>query len=82
MAVSRGRADQYRRHAHQCLEVASTFHSHEARDILLHMAQVWLRLAENYEEAQMIGQPKGAGDALPVAQQQQQIQAQDKDKTE
>ena len=82
MAVSRDRADQYRRHAQQCLEVASTLRSHQARDVLLHMAQVWLRLAENYEEAQMIGRPKAGDEARAVAQQQQQIQPKNSGKGE
>jgi hypothetical protein len=54
---SDGKADKYRRHAQQCLEMAATLHSRQARDILLHMAQVWLRLADNYEEANKIIAP-------------------------
>jgi len=38
-------AARYRRHASQCLEVASTFPPSEQRTALLHMAQVWQRLA-------------------------------------
>jgi hypothetical protein len=52
---------------------ATAFHSHQARDILLRMAQVWLRLAENYEEAEVVGRTKAAEEARPVIQQQQQI---------
>jgi hypothetical protein len=37
------------------------------------MAQVWLRLAENYEEAEVVGRTKAAEEARPVIQQQQQI---------
>ena len=55
------RADEYRRRAQQCLEMATAFRSPQARKSLSHMAQVWLRLADNYE-------------ARPVVQQQQQIQ--------
>jgi hypothetical protein len=76
------RADQYRRRAQQCLELAPTFQSHEARNILLHMAQVWLRLANNCEDAnEMVGRSKAAEVARPVVQQQQQ-QIQPKDKHE
>jgi hypothetical protein len=41
-----GRVDEYRRHATECLEMAAVFQSPEARRVLLHMAQVWLRLAD------------------------------------
>src|SRR5262249_4248170 len=40
------RADEYRRRAQQCLEMAGTFKEREARATLSHMAEVWLRLAE------------------------------------
>jgi len=39
------------------------------------MAQVWLRLADNYEDANtIVGPPNLAEGARPVVQQQQQIQ--------
>ena len=40
-----GRSDEYRRYAAECLEMASVVHDPKARATLLHMAQVWLRLA-------------------------------------
>ena len=40
-----GRFDEYRRYAAECLEMASALHDPKARATLLHMAQVWLRLA-------------------------------------
>ena len=40
-----GRSDEYRRYAAECLEMASALHDPKARASLLHMAQVWLRLA-------------------------------------
>jgi hypothetical protein len=40
-----GRFDEYRRYAAECLEMASALHDPKARASLLHMAQVWLRLA-------------------------------------
>jgi hypothetical protein len=40
-----GRSDEYRRYAAECLEMASVIHEPKARATLLHMAQVWLRLA-------------------------------------
>jgi hypothetical protein len=38
------RAEQYRRYARQCLEIAPTFRDEEARATLLGVAQAWLRL--------------------------------------
>jgi len=67
-----------RRRAQQCLEMAGTFRDREARATLSHMAQVWVRLADNYEDADgMVGQSKAAEEARPVVQQQQQIQPDD-----
>ena len=40
-----GRSDECRRYAADCLEMASALHDPKARATLLHMAQVWLRLA-------------------------------------
>jgi hypothetical protein len=40
-----GRSDEYRRYAAECLEMASALHDPKSRATLLHMAQVWLRLA-------------------------------------
>jgi hypothetical protein len=39
------RAEEYRRYARQCLEIAPTFQDEEARATLLALAQAWLRLA-------------------------------------
>ena len=66
--VVESRADDYRYRAEQCLEMTTTFHNHQARDILLHMAHVWLRLAEDNHE--MVAR----SEAQPVVQQQEQIQ--------
>jgi len=64
------RADEYRRRAQQCLEMAGTFRDRETRIVLSHMAEVWLRLAERNVPKQ----------TQPALQQQQQIQAKDDDK--
>ena len=64
------RADEYRRRAQQCLEMAGTFRDREARIALSHMAEVWLRLAERKVPKQ----------TQPVFQQQQQIQPKDDSK--
>ena len=68
--VAVSRADEYRRRAQQCLEMAGTFRDREARIALSHMAEVWLRLAER-------NAPKKT---QPAFQQQQQIQPEDDDK--
>jgi hypothetical protein len=39
------RAEEYRRHARQCLEIAPTFQDGEARATLVGQARAWLRLA-------------------------------------
>jgi hypothetical protein len=44
-----GKSDEYRRFANECLELAGTFRSPEAQAVLLHMAQVWMRLADREE---------------------------------
>ena len=48
--------------------MATTFHNHQAQDILLDMAHVWLRLAEDNHE--MVARSKTAEEAQPVVQQQ------------
>jgi hypothetical protein len=40
-----GRSEEYRRFAAECLEMASAFDNPQARAVLLQMAQVWFRLA-------------------------------------
>jgi hypothetical protein len=40
------RSEEYRRFARACLELARRAENQQARASLLHMAQVWLRLAE------------------------------------
>ena len=57
-----------------------TFHHPQARDVLLQMAHVWLRLADKCEYAnEMVGRSKTAEEAQPVVQQQQQIQPKKED---
>ena len=65
---------RYRRLAKECLEVAYTFPDGVRRTVLLQMAQVWQRLAD--ERADCTGlQPIQA--ERPVMQQQQQTQPDD-----
>src|SRR5271165_5153887 len=44
-----GSPDAYRRYATECFQMASTVNDSRARAILLQMAQVWLRLANEKE---------------------------------
>ena len=59
------RADEYRLRAKQCLDMAGAFREREARVALAHMAEVWLRLADRYQDV---------GESQPAFQQQQQMQ--------
>ena len=42
-------SQDYRRFAQECLQMAQTAESEQVRAALLHMAQVWLGLAEHRE---------------------------------
>jgi hypothetical protein len=41
-------AEKYRRFGHECVELARTAKSPANKPVLLHMAQVWFRLAEEH----------------------------------
>ena len=69
-------AVRYRRFAWQCLEVAYTFPAGDNRAVLLQMAHVWQRLADQHEESTFLHFRPDAGERL-VMQQQQQIQPDD-----
>ena len=71
------KANEYRRRAHQCLEMARTFGDREARSALCYMAEAWLRLAEMQDAS--IAAPS-AVPRQPFIQQQQQIQPKGDDK--
>ena len=64
------RADEYRRRAQRCLELAAAFGDREARVALSHMAEAWLRLAERDDFIASVA-PECA---QSVVQQQQQVQ--------
>ena len=70
-------ADEYRRRAQVCLEMARAFGDPNARVTLAHMAEVWTRLADKLDADQTIGALKGGDEHQPAAQQQQQIQPKD-----
>jgi hypothetical protein len=44
-------SEDYRRYAAECLQLAATVMDPQARTMLAHMAQVWLRLADEKDEA-------------------------------
>jgi hypothetical protein len=68
-------AERYRQLAAECLDVAANFPRGDHRDALLQMAQVWQRLADQYNEATLpFSQPAAE---QPAIQQQQQIQPDD-----
>jgi phosphoribosylformylglycinamidine (FGAM) synthase-like amidotransferase family enzyme len=55
--------------------MAAVFRDREARASLSYMAQVWLRLADNYRDAnKVIAAPNGSVEVRPTVQQQQQLQ--------
>ena len=72
---------RYRRLARECLEIAHTFPAGERRTVLLQMAQVWQRLADEYVDSSApLLRPVES--EQPAMQQQQQIQPKDDDKQE
>ena len=48
-------SEDYRHYAVRCLELAGTLHDPKARAVLAHMAQVWLRLADEKDDAKDYG---------------------------
>jgi hypothetical protein len=44
------KSDKYQRFAEECLEIAQTAKDNQAKPVLLHMAQVWFRLAAEHAE--------------------------------
>jgi len=54
--------EQYRRYAQECLELASTLRVPRARAALHHMAQVWVRLAQDAEHQSERSQNAEIGD--------------------
>jgi hypothetical protein len=67
-------AERYRHLAAECLDAAIGFPRGEQRDALLQMAQLWQRLAEQYNDATPPFSPPGTMGEQPVIQQQQQVQ--------
>jgi hypothetical protein len=78
MAVTRARAEDYRRRAQECLDLARAISLERERAVLIDMAQNWLRLAKDQDAQEEIIQPP----VTEQPQQQQQIQPKDDDKKE
>jgi hypothetical protein len=49
--VQTGRSEQYRRFAARCLEIAHSIQTPQTKAVMLKMAQVWSRLAEDTRAA-------------------------------
>jgi hypothetical protein len=85
-AVTRKKAEEYRRLAQQCLAMARTLSSVEARVSALQMAQVWQRLADEQDRNPGLVErppPSPGGPIQPIVQQQQQqVQPKDDDTKE
>jgi hypothetical protein len=56
--VTHKRAEEYRRLAEECLIAARTVSTGPARSTLIKMAQVWERLADEQEKADLDGDDK------------------------
>jgi hypothetical protein len=85
-AVTRKKAEEYRRLAQECRAMACTLSNAEARVSALQMAQVWQRLADeqdrNPDLAERPPPAPGRGQSQPVVQHQQQVQPKDDDTKE
>ena len=58
------RAEEYRRRAQQCLQMMRTFGDRDARVVLSHMAQAWLRLAEQADAPLSMHRPMTEHDLI------------------
>jgi hypothetical protein len=76
--VTRTRAEEYRRRAQECLDLARKISLERDRAVVLDIAQSWLRLAEQQETEEEITPPRTVEQPQPAAQQQQQVQPKDK----
>jgi len=76
-AVPDNRVMQYRRLAAECLRLAPTVGTEQARRALLEMARVWTRLANEQDAAVW---SERTGEPASVVLQQQQVQADDGDR--
>ena len=82
MAVTRARAEEFRRKAQECFDLARTISLQTERAILMDIAQTYSRLAEEQETQEEIMPPPIVEQPQAAAQQQQQTQPKDEDKKE
>ena len=77
--MTHSKAQKYRRLARECLVLARTVSTEEARASLRAMAQAWHRLADEQEQGSELGSmpPFTADQTQLVVQQQQQVQPDD-----
>ena len=82
--MTHSKAQKYRRLARECLVLARTVSTEEARASLRAMAQAWHRLADEQDQGSELGSmpPFTAERTQPVVQQQQQVQPKGDDKKE
>lgn len=74
-------ADEYRRHASECLKLMSTIRDPAQRSVLVNMAAAWADLAERAEKKQpsdILQEPRPSSSV--VLQQQQPQEKADEDK--
>jgi hypothetical protein len=81
-AVTRSRAEEFRRKAQECLDLARAISLETDRAILIDMAQNYLQLAKEQETQEEIIPPRVTEQPQAAAQQQQQVQPKDDDKKE
>ena len=80
--MTRARAEEFRRRAQECFDLARAISLETDRAILIDIAQTYLRLAEEQEAQEEIISPPVTEQPQAVAQQQQQVQPNDDDKKE
>jgi hypothetical protein len=76
------RAEEFRRQAQECFDLARAISLETERAILVDMAQTYLLLAKQQEAQEGIIPPPVTEQPQPVAQQQEQIQPKDDDTKE
>jgi len=80
--MTRARAEEFRRRAQECFDLARAISLETDRAILIDIAQTYLRLAEEQEAQEEIISPPVTEQPQAVAQQQQQVQPNDAYKKE
>lgn len=80
--MTRALAEEFRRKAQECFDLARAVSLNKDRDILVNIAQTYLRLAKQYEAPADIVTPPVTEQSQPVAQQQEQIQSKEDDTKE